>query len=97
LVDTYTTCSETNAHQKGAPEASDELQINIVSLLRDDDEDDCETRPGINIKTITGKIFPVEVKQGSRVQDLKDTIHAIAGIQPYQQRLLFAGHNLEYG
>ena len=51
----------------------------------------------IFVKNLTGKSITLEVDPDETVQTLKAKIHDKEGIQPNQQRLLFAGKELEDG
>ena len=47
------------------------------------------------MKTITGKMIPVELRQGDTVADLKQTIQAREGTPTDEQSLIFDGKQLK--
>ncbi len=51
----------------------------------------------IFVKTLTGTTLTIDISPDDTIETLKDIIHEKEGIDPIQQRLIFAGKQLEDG
>lgn len=72
---------------------------NVKAKIQDNEGIPLRLRGGMQIfvKTLTGKTISLEVEGGDTTENVKAKIQDKEGIPPDQQRLIFAGKQLEDG
>merc|ERR1712159_836037 len=88
-------CGGVSSSQAAAWETSPEAEFMPQDLADTWIRRSCEGARGIIVRTLTSKNIPLRVDRTDTVEDMKSMIHALEGIPPGRQRLIFAGKQLE--
>lgn len=87
--------STNNECYEGYPDITDETRIHDLGLSGPSLEVSLLESRSILVRTLTGKTLTFQTPERTKVIDLKNMIWAKEGIPENQQRLIFAGHQLE--